>query len=92
MEFRKENFKSDLKDAVEILVARQGLDNISPEQYFQLECIVRGDNSVHQLPTGSGKTWAGIRRVNAIFILYIDCLFNYLSQETMNKSHIHDFP
>ena len=63
----EENFKSDLKEAVNLLVERQGLNIISPEQYLQLECIVMGNNSFHQLPTGSGKTWAGIREVIAIF-------------------------
>ena len=64
MDFSQQKLKCDLKEAINILLKKQNLDSISPEQYFQLECIVLGTNSLHQLPTGSGKTWAAIRELN----------------------------
>jgi replicative superfamily II helicase len=62
MESSKQKLKSDLANAVNVLLQRQRLDRISPQQYFQLECLVLGENSLHQLPTGAGKTWAAVRR------------------------------
>jgi replicative superfamily II helicase len=61
MAVTEKNFKFDLTGAVNLVLDQQGLVSISSTQYFQLECIVMGENSVHQVPTGSGKTWAAIR-------------------------------
>ena len=61
MEAPEQKLKTDLNGAVQIVLEQQGLSSISSAQHFQLECIVMGSNSVHQLPTGSGKTWAAIR-------------------------------
>ena len=58
---QEQSLKSDLKLAVNVLLKRQGMEEISPQQYFQLECLILRENSLHQLPTGSGKTWAPIR-------------------------------
>ena len=53
--------RDDLPAAVKIVLQKQGLSEISSAQLYQLECIVTGSNSLHQLPTGLGKTWAAIR-------------------------------
>ena len=61
MESLTEKLKGDLDAAVTLLLKRQKLDKVSVQQLVQLESIVLGRNSIHQLPTGAGKTWASIR-------------------------------
>lgn len=77
MEVSGQKFKCDLKEAANIVLQRQGLATISEFQFFQLECIVTRENSLHQLPTGSGKTWAAIRKTT-IFTIYFGCFRNHL--------------
>ena len=61
--------KSDLQKAVAVLIERQQIAGVSNEQYYQLEFIITGHNSLHQLPTGSGKTWATISAPDVLDIL-----------------------
>lgn len=47
-----ENLKSDLLKAVAMTLDKQNLVNVSNEQFQQLQCIVEGNNSLTQAPTG----------------------------------------
>ena len=76
MEFQPESFESpttklkrDLHNAVAEVIAIQKLDTVSAKQFNQLECIISGQNSLHQLHTGSGKTWAAISAPEFLDIL-----------------------
>ena len=69
IESPEDKLKSDLPKAVDILVERQQIDGVSKEQFYLLECIITGHNSLHQLPTGCGKTWATISAPEILDIL-----------------------
>ena len=56
-----QTLKRDLRAAVNILIEKQKLVSIYTSPFVQLESIVLRRDSFHQLPTGSGKTWAAIR-------------------------------
>ena len=49
-----------LNQAVKLLTEKQNHPELNPGQIFQLQCMVNQENSISQLPTGYGKTYAGI--------------------------------
>ena len=59
--FRKmDTLISDMMNAINILTARQGHPSLHAHQVKMLEYLVKGQNSIHQLPCGSGKTYPSI--------------------------------
>ena len=66
---QKKNSAALLPKALTDLLRKQNLVSILNEQFKQLECIILGKNSVHQLPTGSGKTWAPVSAPEILDIL-----------------------
>ena len=61
--------RKHLVQAVTLLTERQGHPPLSSGQMFQLECMVNKENSLSQMPTGSGKTYAGICLPDILIIL-----------------------
>ena len=74
--------KSDIPKAVATLLERQNLLSVSNEQLKQLECIVLGENSLHQLPTGSGKTWASVSSPDILDLLRDSYGHQHIPKET----------
>ena len=72
-----QTLKRDLKAAVNILIKKQKLVTISTNQFVQLESIVLRRDSFHQLPTGSGKTWAAIRLKIFISVIFKMIYFHF---------------
>ena len=81
--------RDDLPAAVKIVLEKQGLSEISSAQLYQLECIVTGSNSLHQLPTGWGKTWAAIRlHILAFLTNNLQIHGNYVFHHLLKKRSI----
>ena len=55
--------------ASSLLTERQGHPPLTPGQIFQLDCMVNNENSISQMPTGSGKTYAGICLPDILLVL-----------------------
>ena len=49
-----------VNQAAKLLTEKQNHPELNPGQIFQLQCMVNKENSISQLPTGYGKTYAGI--------------------------------
>ena len=71
--------REDLLQAVYLLTKRQGHPLLSDGQLFQLECMVNSENSISQMPTGSGKTYAGICLPDILLLLKNKLGYEYLS-------------
>ena len=60
---------SDLKKAVNVLTSAQGHPSLHFHQVKMLEFLVTGQNALHQLPCGAGKTYPAICLPNLLDIL-----------------------
>ena len=58
-----------LIQVVTFLTNKQGHPPLNSGQIFQLECMVNKENSLSQLPTGYGKTYAGICLPDILLLL-----------------------
>ena len=51
---------NDVIQAATLLTKKQGHPPLSSGQIFQINCMINKTDSLSQMPTGSGKTYAGI--------------------------------
>ena len=61
--------RADLIQAATLLTGKQGHPTLSSGQIFQLLSMVNKENSLSQMPCGSGKTYAGICLPDILMIL-----------------------
>ena len=56
-------------EAAKLLTEKQDHPELNSGQIFQLQCMVNKENSISQLPTGYGKTYAGISLPDILLML-----------------------
>ena len=80
----------DLPRAIDILTHRQGFPNLSDSQVKTFEFMVKGLNSINQLPTGSGKSYAPLCFPQILEILRDE--FNHVHLSSTNQRTLYVIP
>ena len=75
-----ESLSSDLRKAVDILVASQFHPRLHPHQVKMLEFMIKGQNSISQLPCGAVKTYPAICLPHVLDILRGTFKYNFSSE------------
>ena len=71
----------DLSQAATLLTDKQGHPPLSSAQMFQFWCMVNKEDSLSQMPTGSGKTYAGICLPDLLLILRAQFGYTDIAEE-----------